>query len=199
MAELAGGGIIRFPPRGGAHFFRRGNQVIFGQRPDRKRPAKRIRQKLGTQIRKGKAGPPIARTGEPNQFTHRLVLNIQTVQVHAEQLVALLIGGTVELLRHRRPAHNGGVQCPCPVGAEKYENAAGMAAKVIDFLDDGVNGHFIFMVALHRVARGSKRVAFVDNKEGLPGFSGLLGYDFKCLVEKGAHLTDLARSADAGA
>ena len=74
-----------------------------------------------------------------------------------------------------------------------------MAAKVVNFLDDGVDGHFVLVVALRRVPRGRKGVAFVDDEEGLPGLSGLLGDDIKRLVEKRAHLADLARSADAGA
>ena len=93
----------------GPHFFRGGDKVVFGQRPARKRPAKRIRQKFGAQIREGKARPRVSRASEPYQFTHRLVLNLQAVQIHAEQFFAFLIGGAVELLGDGRPAHNGWV------------------------------------------------------------------------------------------
>ena len=74
-----------------------------------------------------------------------------------------------------------------------------MAAKVVNLLDDRVNRHFVLVVALRRVPRGRERVAFVDDEECLPGLSGLLGDDFKRLVEKRAHLADLARSTNAGA
>src|SRR5580704_6206700 len=74
-----------------------------------------------------------------------------------------------------------------------------MSAKVIHFLDNRIYGNLVLMVALRGVSCGRQGVAFVNDKECLPGLAGLLGDDIECLIKKRAHLSDFARSPDSGA
>ena len=74
-----------------------------------------------------------------------------------------------------------------------------MPAKVVNLLNYRINSNLVLMMALDRLPRGRKGIRFINNKKCLPGFPRLLSNHFKCLVQQGTHLTDLARSSNAGA
>jgi hypothetical protein len=78
----------------------------------------------------------------------RLVVDTQTLQIYSEEFFAFLFGRAVELFGAGRAANNGRVQRTRPIGAKKNQNTTVMAAKVVDFLDYGVNRYLVLVVTL---------------------------------------------------
>jgi hypothetical protein len=103
--------------------------------------------------------------GETHQLSDHLVGDIDAVKVRAQQLLALGVVGAFKRLCPSSAPDNGWVQRCLPVSAKEDQYAPGMSAKIIHFLDDGIYGNLVFMMALGGFPGRSKGIAFVDDEE----------------------------------
>lgn len=128
---------------------------------------------------------------------NRLLLHAQPLQIHAEQLFALMVVRPVEFFASRCAPNNGGIQHHRSISTRKNENAPIVPPEIIDFLNDGVDRDLVLVVALGGVPRRGQRVCLINNEEGLARLACLLGNNLESFIEQRAHLSDFAGAAHA--
>jgi hypothetical protein len=128
--------------------------MVEPQRCSRKSKGQRCRVQPGADVRIGPIRLPITRSRRVDQVSHLRFGEGQRAKIHREQLPPFFGRRALELFNDRGAPLERRIKNRHAVRTKDCDNAATVAAEVVDALDQCVNRDLILVVAVLLRARG---------------------------------------------
>ena len=138
------------------------------------------------------ARPPL---GCSHEVAELGVSEMQSAQIHLEELLALIGPRPLELLNNCRAADKRWINDRHTVSAKERNDPPAKPAKIVNPLNQRIHGDLVFMVAVLLRACRREQVSLVNYEDGAASFARRLRYLVQSFRKQSPHLSDLAAAA----